>query len=247
MAGDGSTFLNDLIASRPALIGSTEADQVCALIDEILPHGAIEWLEVGAGNGRNLLRTISMLSNDRCIRAVALEPARVDITPENVEWLHVLVEEYTPDRSFDWVNMRHSAYYLRDPVGEIARLTDSLSKSGVLALTHWSRECILYRLHVAICGGPEQISCDGIEGVANALALTPGLALSPIQLFETRLCIDPMSNDRALAAAIYDLVRRGQPALNGAGPADVITDLLSRLDRPSLRVNGLLIVRRRAS
>jgi len=246
MLGDRGAFLNDLIASRPAFDGSTEADQVCTLVDEFLPRGAIDWLEVGAGDGRHLQHSVRTLSNGRTFRVVAVEPAPIGAVPKDVEWLSVPVENYVPDRRFGWVNMRHSAYYMADPVREITRLANAISGTGAVALTHWSRRCILYRLHVAICGEPQTIGCHGVEGIRTALASLPGLELSPIHLFETHLSVDRLSRDPALGAAIYELARRGRTALSGRDPPNKVTDLLAALDRPNVRVNGLLFVRRNA-
>lgn len=243
MAGSGDDFLKDLIASRPAFGGSSEADQVCALVEECLPRGAIDWLEIGAGDGRNLLYSVNTLSKGRTIRVVALEPAAVGKVPDAVEWLQVPAENYVPDRNFDWVNIRHSAYYMVDPVREITRFVQALKEAGRVALVHWSRQCILHRLHVAICGEPQVIACDGVEGIAAALAIVPGLELSPVHLFESRLNLDRLSEDAALCAAIYELARRGRTAVIDDGASKGVVDLLAKLGRPSVRVNGLLLVR----
>ena len=247
MAGDGPNALIDLLAAKPAFGGSTEADHLVKLTDGHLRHGDVDWLEVGAGDGHHLLYQLSRLSARRRFRVVALEPAAVgpELT-DGIEWLRIRAEDYGVDRQFDWINLRHSAYYFGDPVSEIARLVARLRGKGALALTHWSGGCVLRRLHLAICGEQDNGGSASIEDLAMALHRHPELRVSAIRHFDTKLCIDQVLGDHAVAEALYELVRRGHPALSPANidRAATVAGLLQELPDATVRRNGLLLVRR---
>lgn len=170
--------LDELIAARPAFGGSTEAKELVSVTNRRLREGHIDWLEVGAGDGRNLRYLMSELSARRTFRVVALEPAATEVMIDDATWLNLRVEEYHPGIKFDWINVRHSAYYMDDPVAELGRLTTLLHFGGSVALTHWSRDCVLHRLHVAICGDQGGARVSGIEDIAQQLSEMGGLDLS---------------------------------------------------------------------
>lgn len=101
----------------------------------------MSWLEVGAGDGANLKFQLNRLAIGRTIDVVAIEPAAIKpLSLQNVEWITAHVEAYSTDRRFDWINVRHSTYYLSDPIVELTRLGTMLVPGGALALTHWSHD-----------------------------------------------------------------------------------------------------------
>jgi hypothetical protein len=127
---------------------------------------------------------MSELSARRTFRVVALEPAATEVRIDDAKWINLRVEEYHPDIKFDWINVRHSAYYMDDPVAEMGRLTTLLHCGGSIALTHWSRDCVLHRLHVAICGDQGDAGTSGIEDIAHDV--TP--SFPPAGIRAGRLC-----------------------------------------------------------
>lgn len=239
--------LSALIATRPAFGDSSEAEQLFCLTDEALQAGDIDWLEVGAGNGRHLLAQLNRLSPARYVNVVAIEPAAdAPLVLAHVDWRRTRIEDYQPERRFDWINIRHSLYYFKDPVAEIVRLSSFLSSTGAIAITHWADDCVLHRLHLAITGCRSGLAGAGVDAIAAELTSNASLTFSPVQTHKTSLLVAGVRHDPALAAALYDLARRGMPATLpvGTDPGDFITDELRRIDSPDIRINGFLLIRR---
>lgn len=237
-----------MLAARPAFGGSTEAEHLVKFTDRHLRHGDVDWLEIGAGDGRNLAYQLSRLSTHRTFRVVALEPAAGDPAWfHRIEWLRLRAEDYHADRWFHWINMRHSAYYLQDPVSEIVRLVGMLHHEGALALTHWSRECILRRLHAAICGEHSDLATAGVEDLSIALAEHPRLLVSEVLLLDTELCTEQVVGDPVVGEALHDLVCRGRVPLarSGIDRACTVARALRDIPNATVRRNGLVIIRRR--
>ena len=236
--------LDELIAARPAFGGSTEAEQLALITHQSLRKGNIDWLEVGAGDGRNLRYLLSELSAGRTFRVVALEPAAPAGRIEGATWFNLRVEDYRPNSQFDWMNVRHSAYYMDDPVAEMGRLSSLLRPDGSIALTHWSRDCVLHRLHVAICGDQVDGPTSGIEEIAQRLTSVGGLAVSNVERLETLLNVENVAEDDKLASALYELARRGRTPLNlVANRAERVRDMLGAMPDPARRLNGVMLIR----
>lgn len=235
-----------LLTSRPAFGGTTEAIELTALTDTELRKGRVSWLEVGAGDGGNLGFQLDRLTTGRAIDAIVIEPAAVTpLSRQDVEWRTVRVEDYAAERRFDWINVRHSAYYLSDTIRELTRLAGMLAEGGALALTHWSRDCILHRIHRQVCGEPGPMSCAGIEDIAAQLGRDPSLTVSAPVFHESHLDVDRILSDRSLRDALLDLTRRGRPALRwpSGGDPDVMSSLLRTMPLPGVRRNGIVLVR----
>ena len=241
-----SEALAALTATKPAF-AETEAEQLTQLADACMRRGSVAWLEVGAGDGRNLAFQLGVLGVGRAIRAVAVEPAHMHPAPiEGVEWVSCRIEDYRPDRPFDWIGIRHSAYYITDPVGEIARLTRSLTAGGTLALTHWGGDCILRRLHVAMCGDTGEAAVLGVEDLSQELAAVSDLDVSPTIETCTVLDVSKVLADPTIAAALAKLACRGRQRLRpGSDPATEATDIIDQLPNSGARRNGIVLVRRR--
>lgn len=240
--------LEELVAARPAFGGTTEAQRLATIADSYLGKGTISWLEIGAGDGRNLRFLLAELAAGRRFKVTALEPAGVETDLADVAWLQSRVEDYQPDTVFDWMNLRHSAYYIVDPISEIARLSSALKFDGAIALTHWSRDCVLSRLHAAICGPPSDQATAGIEDVVFSLGKIPGLAIGTVECVETALHGDLIDRDAAVAEALYELARRRKPSILPSDAqrnrAATIRTLLRALHNPMKRLNGVAIIRR---
>jgi len=237
--------LDELIAARPAFGGSTEAEELVSITHRSLRKGDIDWLEVGAGDGGNLRYLMSELSAGRTFRVIALEPAAPAGRIEGATWLKLRVEDYRPDRQFDWMNVRHSAYYMDDPVAEMWRLSSSLRPDASIALTHWSRDCVLHRLHVAICGDQVDGPTSGIEDIAQRLMSVGGLDVSDIERTETVLNVEHVAEDDEVASALYELARRGHTPLDPvANRAERVRDMLAAMPDPGRRLNGVMVIRR---
>ncbi len=213
-----------------------------------LPLGRIEWLEVGAGDGRNLQFQLEKLSPGRTLIVTALEPAAIrPAMSSEINWLTTKSEDYQNDRPFDWISVRHSAYYIAEPAAELARLVNMLGDGGALALTHWSSNCILRRLHVALCGDRSNVACDGVEKIAALLHRDRRIEVAALSFHDTELDVDRVLADPDLGGALYELARRGHAADQAAAadPFGTIARLLRGLPNPRQRRNGILILRRR--
>lgn len=246
MAEPAGDPLRTLLSARDAFGASTEAEAMLRIVDRFLRQGDIEWLEVGAGDGRDLSRSLRRLSAGRRIRATALEPSPTSpMTSADVQWRRMRVEDYALDQNFDWVSMRHCAYYLTDPLAQIERLTAALSVHGVLALTHWSRDCVLQRLHRDIAGDNENRATAGIEELAAALR-SKGLDVDGPELHPTSIDVEEVIARPELAAALFELARRDCPSRLPAGtdPAAFVAGAFRHLPDARVRVNGVLLVRK---
>jgi hypothetical protein len=216
---------------------------------KLLPKGHVYWLEVGAGDGRNLQFQLSILAANRTLHATAIEPA--DFQPPIAfpfEWVSSRVEDFESDRRFHWISVRHSAYYLDDPISEIRRLVGMLDGSGVLALTHWSRDCILRRLHVALCDNQGATGCEGIEDIAEFFRQDPRIEVAGLSFHDTDLDVIRVLTDAGLRHALYELACRGSPATVSAAadPSGTVERLLRSLPNSGRRQNGILLLRPRS-
>ncbi len=239
--------LGSLLAARPAFGTSTEAESLFQLTERHLRPGVVNWLEVGAGDGRHLLSQVRRLSASREMRVVAIDPEEaIPLMPAGITWLRSRLEDYRPDRQFDWINMRHSGYYVCDLAAQIGRMTNSLSAVGTLALTHWSRDCVLRRLHVRICGERDDLPVAGIEDLGAVLASNLHLTVSAFEQHETDLLVHEITASPAVASAVYSLARRGRPPQRpNHDPVDFIADCLRDLPASATRRNGVMMVRQR--
>lgn len=236
--------LASLLASRAAFACSSEASSLVDITERHLHSGQVDWLEVGAGDGRNLQFQIDCLRSGRALSVTALEPGPAPtVRPDAVEWIRCRSEDYRPDRTFDWISVRHSAYYFENPVAEIKRLADALSRGGIIALTHWSERCILHRLHVALCGEVEGPACKGLELFADDLSGVEQLHLS---FHETNLNVSLVLADPPLARALFFLACRGRPPLPDAAaePEAAVARYLGELTEAGIRRNGILLLGR---
>jgi hypothetical protein len=243
---DGGAF-RSLLAARPAFGASTEAEDLFQITNRHLKLGRVRWLEVGAGDGRHLDFQVQRLSSSREMRVVALEPeSAAPPMSTGIIWLKRRLEDYRPDRHFDWINMRHSGYYVRDLVSQIGRISDSLSVEGALAITHWARSCILRQLHIKICGELDDIPVASIEELAAVLAKDSNLTIATFEQRDTDFLVDEVAASPAVANALYDLARRGRPPLHPVfDPVELISDCLGSLPSEIRRHNGVVLIRRR--
>jgi SAM-dependent methyltransferase len=238
---DDCSSLVALSTSRRAFGGTSEAVEVAELTDAALRKGEVSWLEVGAGDGENLQFQLNFLGLGRTINVVAVEPAAVEpLARQNVDWIRARIEDYATHRKFDWINVRHSAYYFSDPLPELKRLMGMLTTGGALALTHWSRDCVLYRIHQTV-SGDGAIACAGIEDFVAHLTGNPDLVVSAPVFYNSRLDVGCLLRDRSLRDALLDLALRGRSPLGGED--DVLLSLLQTIPSPDVRRNGIVLLR----
>lgn len=239
--------LIDLEDARPSFGRGSDAIELVEEIAHYLKHGDVRWLEVGAGDGWNLRWILSKLRGSRGIQAVALEPASGLPYPqlEGVEWLCVPVEKYAPEKRFDWVNIRHSAYYFSDTAAEINRVADMLDDRGGISVTHWSRDCVLYRLHEAICNDSGICPVDAFEELMDKLATIGRLEIARTRLVANQLDREWLRHDLKTASALYNLALRGRPARRKphAERAGFVIEFLDCLPDNIGRLNGISILR----
>ena len=239
--------LESLLAARPAFGDSTEAEGLFKLTDRHLRPGSVDWLEVGAGDGRHLLLQMQRLSTFRNLCVVAIEPeATASPTAIGVSWLKSRLEDYQPDRQFDWINMRHSGYYIHDLAAQIRRISGSLSAAGMIALTHWSRGCVLRRLHLDICGQRDDLSVACVEELGATLSDKTDLNVLAFEQRKTDLLVHKVVADPTVAVALYNLARRGRPPhYPSHDPVEFIRKWARNLPSGSRRQNSVLLMRRK--
>jgi hypothetical protein len=187
-----------------------------------------------------------MAWNPTAVDITALEPAEPPRSVSEVhEWLRTKAEDFRSSDRFDWISVRHSGYYLRDPISEIIRLIGMLTSEGVLVLTHWSQHCVLHRLHLQLCGGLGSAGCAGIEQLAAELSADARAEQVSLSVHDSALDVPRVLRDEHLSRAIFSLALRGnsaRPALASNPPA-AIAQLLKELPDSSVRRNGILLLR----
>ena len=241
---DANASLTSLIASRLAFGGTSEAEELVGLADAALKMGDVSWLEVGAGNGANLAFLLDQLAVDRTIDAIAVEPAAFcPPARPDIRWITGRIEDYTTSRTHDWVNVRHSAYYIRDAVSELQRLTRMLAPGGTVALIHWSQDCVLRRVHQLLVADPGDPPCAGVEDLVKWLREDAQLTVSDPIFYETRLDVALVPADRATRDSLRQLLLRGRPERRGVDP-DALSHLLRTMPEPNVRRNGIVFVNR---
>lgn len=109
-------------------------------IKENISGGSL--LELGCGNGG-----MTRLLADVADRMVALDVSSASLKVvsaiglRNVEVVHSLVEQYHPEKTFDWIVMCEVLEHLRNPHDVVTQLLTLLAPGGSLLLTtpnrHW--------------------------------------------------------------------------------------------------------------
>jgi SAM-dependent methyltransferase len=143
-----------LANSKAVFADRSERDVLASKLDLILAKDKpLYWLEVGVGDGANLRFLLDTLGHRRQFAVTAIDPSPLAIKQINthkIEILHVGVETFVPDKYYDCINARQSAYYFGNPASDVLSLAGWLTPDGLLAVTIWSEDCILYRLNRAI-------------------------------------------------------------------------------------------------
>lgn len=223
----------------------SEARDLGALVDRHLAAGDICWLEVGAGDGKNLDRLVNGLSTSRRIKAVAVEPVSDTMLQiPGVTWVKSRVEDFKPAKEFDWINVRQSAYYFADIFGEVHRLVGWLSRSGGISITHWTGQCALYQLHRHICERTGNPPCPTFEDIRKGIE-QGAIQVLEAQSFHCPLDLAVLAAHDTVALAVYYLALRGRPDPH-LTDRDRISHTLSVFERipQATRANGILIGRR---
>jgi SAM-dependent methyltransferase len=236
--------------SKAVFAGQSERGVIASKLDLILAKDKpLCWLEVGVGDGENLQFLLDALGHRRQFAVTAIDPSplaikRIDI--QKVEILSVGIETFAPDRHYDCINARQSAYYFADPANNVLALAGWLTVDGVLAVTIWSEDCILYRLNRAIAR-----TVGRNEAGLRAEELIRSL---PSEQFVVerhrelcgRLDIDRLREDRGAFLALCSLAARkiNIGALTESHLAELF-DELKRLEADhAARSNELIFVRR---
>lgn len=240
-----------LANSKPAFSGGSERGSLASGLDRLLVRDKIvEWLEVGVGDGKNLTYLLDSVGGSRRLVVTAVDPSplavkRVD-SPYPVEVVPVGIESFFPGKRYDCINARQSAYYFQDPSNTALTLAGWLSPNGVLAVTLWSRDCVLYRLNGAIARATGQ----AIGGLC-AEDLIRSLSAEEFEIECHRedcgsLDIERLRLDRSAFQAICALAARKISTI--ALTEHQFAELLAGLEGPNRaeRSNEILFVRRRS-
>lgn len=138
--------------AKRAFVGGSDAGMLAHRLENVLPRGHLQWLEVGVGDGNNLQFLLQALSTNRTFDVVGVDPeavpARLYRHVQRCSIYHCGIEDYeVASHEWDCINARQSLYYFQDPIDSLSRLSKNLSKGGVLAVTVWTRNCCLYKFH----------------------------------------------------------------------------------------------------
>jgi hypothetical protein len=166
--------------------------------------------------------------------------------PINV--LQQRLEDFQQLGDYDCINARQSAYYFEDPQASILKLAVQLTMEGVLAVTLWSQECVLYRLNRAIAHAAD----SGIEGL-QADRLLASLPADQFLVERHReqcggLDFGMLRRDGSAFAAMVALAARTIDigGLSESRLADLFATLESEL-MSGERSNELLFIRKRSN
>ncbi len=152
---EGWEYLSSLRVLKTTFVEGSEGDAVLDAIRTSFEPGVLSFLDVGCADGLftrrakdllNLAGTNLSITAIDPLSAAALSTARQ--IPHDVVY-RTRFEDFSTEAKFDVINVRHSLYYLRDPMSQVARMTDLLKPGGLLAFTLWGRDCDLYRVYLA--------------------------------------------------------------------------------------------------
>jgi SAM-dependent methyltransferase len=244
--------LDLLLRSRPAFGEESERAALASTLDAHLPRGNLKWLDVGVGNGANLIYLLRELEKERRFKVVAIDPQVSPAADAFAGWpvsFHrTKLEDFDLKGPYDCINVRQSCYYLDRPADSIVRLADTLSAAGTMAITLWAPNCILRGLHRIIAE-----AVDTADPAVMADDLLRALPEKKFQVLARRqesaiLDVDLVQHDGGVAAALVGLAAR---TLNIAGmsqdnQADLCRNFLRERKQIS-RINEIVVVGRAPS
>lgn len=242
------TVLADLHGSRPAFGTSSERDMLLRLIDGVLPRRDVSWLEVGAGDGNNLKFLLERLCKDRRIEALAVDP---DVGFSSIETERFVIRAQkariedvaTSQEVFDFIHVRHSAYYFQEPDALLRRLFEALKPTGAMCLTIWSERCILYKLHGAVRAATDQRS-ENILTAARIIEIARAFGCSVcVHGSESAYNTEAFSQAREVALSLVRLAARGisLDGLSQAHQLRLLNDIV-RSDPDRVRSNFTVVI-----
>jgi hypothetical protein len=255
-----SSTADSTIAGALALLRQTfgPTGERAAIIQEIqrgLPEGDYAWLDVGIGDGLSSSRLLNSLESlGRRFVVTGIDPelqstcyvceARPDTILEKVR-----AEDYVPSNKFHVINMRQSGYYISQLPDVIATLSGCLARNGLIVVTHWATECVLFGLHRAIAATVGSLTvAESAEELHACLTercahLTTHLSLFPDRDFDPRR----IAEDAELSRALFRLCARRLPVdhMSEVDRLKLTQDYLHTCSGMAYRCNGVLFLSHR--
>lgn len=201
----------DLTLSKQAFAGDSERDLLSGLIRDLITEQHKSWLEVGAGDGTNLKFNLEGIPHKSAITITALDPdlrIKSDIDGVVVEPQKCTIEEFTPREKFDFINIRHSAYYFDKPRHQLILLNELMSSHGLMAVTLWTEDCCLFDLHKIIAREVSAAPSDLVAEAVQSDLIANGLRLCAARVAYGELDMTQMRSSETVADAIINLASR---------------------------------------
>lgn len=172
--------------------GTADRDALAGQLMAELKAGYVDWLEVGVGDGANASFLLRHLSNGRRFSVDLIDPQTTQpnlLLDFEYRFVPIGFEDFNPDRSYDLINCRQSAYYFWDNYRTALKLASMLKPGGIVAMTVWTENCVLFEIH---------------ERIAHSFGVPPS-EVTHQQLYENLTRYGFAQIDSAITSGVLDV------------------------------------------
>ena len=251
-ARDGWEYLSSLRTLKKTFREGNDGGVVLDTIRANFGPGPVSFLDVGCADGLFVRRAKDLLH----LTGIKLSVTAIDPLPaavlSTVRQLPVdavyrtRFEDFSPGAKFDVINVRHSLYYLRDPVRQVARMTDLVKPGGLLTFTLWGRNCDLYRVYGAT--RTESADADPYPITAEDLGT---LVKGNTSLCDVRCCLSigginlsAWRGSEDVLRSVYLVLRRQLDPPVRDGDVDLFRSRFERLTLTGQRIVAVITCRK---
>ena len=130
----------------------------------------------------------------------------------SVELLEVDFASFQADRGFDAVIATQTLYYLGDPRSALGKLVNHTHRKGILLVTVWTDNSVLYTLHERFCAGRDHLAATA-NSVADILRNIPDCGQVDVVLTPGEVNLSAWRDSDEISAAAYKILSRADPAV----------------------------------
>lgn len=241
----------ELVVLKQALGPRSERDLIVESIMTAIPAGRWAWLDVGIGDAVSTSKMLADLnSHGLQFDLVGVDPELQDgtVCPEamEVELVRERIENYSPSRKFNVVNVRQSAYYFDNLDKNIENLFRMLCCPSLMLITYWTDDCFLFKLYSTIAEElgvkPKPLSISSLQGSLTRLGKAASIEYTIVS--DTIDVAKILSNEGLFKATVAIAGRGLKTHLLGDEALKRLQALIATASpEVAIRSNALVVVR----